>query len=188
MLNLCLEFTFHYLRLISFVPQVCLSRRPRVTAPLKSLSVEIEHLSMGSGDVASESAFAHLESLTMAAASLERDLRSVAGSLEKLTLDGIPTVGHLTDRLVVGEYTAATSCCFLLLPVAPSVSYSWLDAPSTRSSKLPPSPAVSYCLSMSTTRLSLLPNPHPQHRRRRARVVGAGRQYISTEFDRSPAF
>jgi hypothetical protein len=57
-------------------------------------------------------------------------------------------------RLVVGENTAATSCCFLLLPVAASVSCSRLDALYTRSSKLPPSPAVSYCLPMSTTRLS----------------------------------
>ena len=64
-------------------------------------------------------------------------------------------------RLVVGEYIAATSYCFLLLPVAPSVSCSWLDASNTRSSKLPPSPAVSHCLPLSATRLSLLPNPHP---------------------------
>ena len=46
-------------------------------------------------------------------------------------------------------------CCnFLLILVAPSVSCSCLDAPYTRSSKLPPSPAVSYCFPMSTTRLS----------------------------------
>jgi len=50
---------------------------------------------------------------------------------------------------------------FLLLPIAPSVSCSCLDALYTRSSKLLPSPAVSYCLPMSTTRLSLLPNLHP---------------------------
>ena len=68
---------------------------------------------------------------------------------------------QLCARLVVGEYTAATSYYFLLLPVAPSVSCSWLDALNTPSSKLPLSPSVSYCLPMSTTRLSLLPNPHP---------------------------
>ena len=63
---------------------------------------------------------------------------------------------------MVGGFTAASSYYFLLLHVAPSVSRSCLDAPYTRSSKLPPSPAVSYCLPLSTTRLSLLPNPHPQ--------------------------
>ena len=63
---------------------------------------------------------------------------------------------------MVGECTAPTSYYFLSLPVAPSVSCSCLDAPYTRSSKLPPSPAVSYRLPMSTTRLSLLPNPHPK--------------------------
>ena len=52
-------------------------------------------------------------------------------------------------RLVVGEYTAATSCCFLLLPVAPSVSCSCSDALNTPSSKLPPSPAVSCRLLLS---------------------------------------
>ena len=47
--------------------------------------------------------------------------------------------------------SAATSCCSLSLPVALSVSCSWSDAPYTRSSKLPPSPAV-FC------RLLLSPN------------------------------
>ena len=65
-------------------------------------------------------------------------------------------------RLVVGEYTAATCYDFLLLPVASSVSCSYVNALCTRSSKFPPSPAVSYCLPLSRTRLSLLPNPHPK--------------------------
>ena len=51
------------------------------------------------------------------------------------------------------------SDCLLLLPVAPSVSCSCLDARLTRSSKLPPSPAVSRCLPVPTTRLSSLPAP-----------------------------
>jgi hypothetical protein len=63
--------------------------------------------------------------------------------------------------LVVGEYTATSSYCFLLLPFAPSVFCSWLDALNTPSSKLPLSPAVSHCLPLSATRLSLLLNPHP---------------------------
>jgi len=50
----------------------------------------------------------------------------------------------------------------LLLPIAPSVSCSCLYALYARSSKLPPSPSVSHCLPMSTTRLSLLLNFHPQ--------------------------
>jgi len=53
-------------------------------------------------------------------------------------------------RLVVGEYTAATSCCFLLLRVAPSVSCSCLDARRTLRDtsfhRLLPSPSVSQCL------------------------------------------
>ena len=49
-------------------------------------------------------------------------------------------------RLVVGEYTAATSWCVLFLPVAPSVSRSCQH---TRGSKIPPSPAVYYCLPVS---------------------------------------
>ena len=54
-------------------------------------------------------------------------------------------------------------CCdFLLLPVVPSLSCSCVHAPNTRSNTLPPSPAVSYCLPMSTTRLSLLLNPPSQ--------------------------
>ena len=60
-----------------------------------------------------------------------------------------------------GVYCQA-SVGFLLLPVAPSVSCPCVDTRLTRSSKLPPSHAVSRCLPMSTTRLSLLPNPHPQ--------------------------
>ena len=43
----------------------------------------------------------------------------------------------------------SASCCFLLLPVAPSVSCSSVDALQTRSSKLPPSSTVSYCLLLS---------------------------------------
>ena len=65
-------------------------------------------------------------------------------------------------RSVVGEYTPTTSYYFLLLPIAPSVSCSWLDALNTPSSKLPLSPAVSRCLPLSATCLSLLPNPHPE--------------------------
>ena len=74
----------------------------------------------------------------------------------------VALISGQNDRLVVGEYTAATSCCFLLLPITPSVSCSCLDALNTRSSRLPPSPAVSHCLPLSTTRLSLLLNRHPQ--------------------------
>ena len=57
-------------------------------------------------------------------------------------------------------------CCdFLLLPGAPSVSCLCLDAQHTRSSKLPPSPSVSHCLPMSTTRLSYTPfTPQPPSR------------------------
>ena len=47
-------------------------------------------------------------------------------------------------------------------PIAPSVSCSCLDALNTPSSKLPLSPAVSRCLPLSATRLSLLLNPHPK--------------------------
>ena len=68
----------------------------------------------------------------------------------------------LSARLVVGEYTAATSVGFQLLHVAPSVSCPCADARLTRRSKLPPSPASSRCLPMSTTRLSFLSHPHPK--------------------------
>ena len=60
-----------------------------------------------------------------------------------------------------GVYCQA-SVGFLLLPVAPSVSCSFVDALLTRSSKLPPSPAFSQCPPMSTTCLSFLPNHNPQ--------------------------
>ena len=57
--------------------------------------------------------------------------------------------GDTSDRLVV-EWLGSillrlpiTSYCFLLLPITPSVSCSWLDALNTPSSKLPLSPAVS---------------------------------------------
>ena len=46
-------------------------------------------------------------------------------------------------RLVVGEYTATTFYCFLLLPITPSVSCSCSDPLNTPSSELPPSPTVS---------------------------------------------
>ena len=68
---------------------------------------------------------------------------------------------------------------FLLLPIAPSVSCPCLDALYIRSSKLLPSHTVSRYLPTSTTRLSLLPNPHPKRdcvpcRRRGAdRIAGA---------------
>ena len=62
-----------------------------------------------------------------------------------------------------GEYCQA-SVGFLLLPVAPGVSFSSTDNLRTLRDinfrLLPLSPAVSYCLPMSTTRLSFLPNPH----------------------------
>jgi hypothetical protein len=61
---------------------------------------------------------------------------------------------------VVGEYTATSSYYFLLLPITPSVSCSWLDALNTPSSELPLSPAVSRCLPLSAIRLSVLLNPH----------------------------
>ena len=64
-------------------------------------------------------------------------------------------------------YTAATSYYFLLLPIAPSVSCSCLDALNTPSSKLPLSPNVFHCLPLSATRLSLLLNPHPKRSRQR---------------------
>ena len=62
------------------------------------------------------------------------------------------------------------SCCFLLLPVASCcflLLRSCLLLVCRRSThtprhELPPSPAVSRCLPMSTTRLSLLPNHHPK--------------------------
>ena len=54
------------------------------------------------------------------------------------------------DRLVVGEFTAATSVNFLLLPVSPGVSCSRVDALHTHVAvnlrRLLPSPAVSHCL------------------------------------------
>ena len=54
---------------------------------------------------------------------------------------------------------------FLLRPAAPSVSCSRVDASNTLRDtnfhRLLPSPAVSQCLPMSTTRRSLLPNHHP---------------------------
>ena len=62
-------------------------------------------------------------------------------------------------------------CCdFMLLPIAPYCSLLLLglalvsrrSTVYTRSSKLPPPPAVSFCLPLSTTHLSLLPNHHPQ--------------------------
>ena len=65
-------------------------------------------------------------------------------------------------RLVVGEYTATTFYYFLILPITPSVSCSCLDALNTPSSKLPMSPSVSLRLPLSTTCLSILPNPNPQ--------------------------
>ena len=57
-----------------------------------------------------------------------------------------------------------TSYCFLVLPITPSVSCSWLDALNTPSSKLPLSPTVSLRLPLSATRLSLLLNPHPKYK------------------------
>ena len=63
---------------------------------------------------------------------------------------------------MVGEFTATTSVGSLLLHVAPSVSCPCVDTRLTRRRKLPPSPAVSGCLPMSTTRLSFLPNHHPK--------------------------
>ena len=62
----------------------------------------------------------------------------------------------VVDEAGVPKVSGWGVCCcdFLLLPVAPSVSCSCPDAPRTRSSELPPSPAVSYCLPPSTTRLS----------------------------------
>ena len=50
---------------------------------------------------------------------------------------------------MVGEYTPTTSYYFLVLPITPSVSCSWLDALNTPSSELPLSPAVSRCLPLS---------------------------------------
>ena len=61
-----------------------------------------------------------------------------------------------------GVYCQA-SVGFLLLPVAPGVSCLSVDVLQTRSSRLPPSPAVSCRLPISTTRLSFLPNPHSKH-------------------------
>ena len=52
---------------------------------------------------------------------------------------------------------------FLLLPIAPSVSCSCVDALNTPNSELPPSPAVSRRLPLSAIRLSLLLNHHPKH-------------------------
>ena len=50
---------------------------------------------------------------------------------------------------MVGECTAAASYDFLLLPVAPGVSCSCVDARLTRSSKLRSPPAISRRLSLS---------------------------------------
>ena len=85
-------------------------------------------------------------------------------------------------RLVVGEHTATTFQYFLLLPVASSVSCACLYALYTRSSKLPPSPAVSRCLPMPTTGLSLLPDHNPQLLRPsvgavRGRLRGGGQEH-----------
>ena len=76
-----------------------------------------------------------------------------------------------------GAYCEASSG-FLLLPVAPSVSCSSVDTLHTRSSNLPPSSTVSRCLSMSTTRLSLLPDPNPKWR---AEIVRALREMMVDE-------
>ena len=54
-------------------------------------------------------------------------------------------------RLVVQGAYCQASVGFLLLPAAPSVSCPCLDALHTRSSKLPPSPSVSF---------RLLPSPN----------------------------
>ena len=74
---------------------------------------------------------------------------------------------------MVGEYTATTSVdsllprvvsyYYLLLPVAPSVSCPCVDARLTlRDINFHRLLAVSRRLPMSTTRLTLLPNPHPK--------------------------
>ena len=60
-------------------------------------------------------------------------------------MNQLPQDSH---RLVVGEYTAATSYCFLMLPITPSVSCSCSDPLNTPSSTLPPSPSVSQCLQL----------------------------------------
>ena len=84
--------------------------------------------------------------------------RSICESLkydcDDATTSDIPTISftfvpesNWVIRLVVGEYTATTSYYFLLLPVAPSVSCSCIDALgtlNTRRRKLPLSPAVSH--------------------------------------------
>ena len=79
-----------------------------------------------------------------------RNYQSVLHSFEGLWL------GSILLRLPI------TSYYFLLLPIAPSVSCSCLDALNTRSSKLPLSPTASRCLPLSATRLSLLLNPNPK--------------------------
>ena len=61
--------------------------------------------------------------------------------------------GDRVLRLVVGEYAAR----LLSTSLSPSVSCSRLDALHTRSSKLPLSPAVSRCLSISKTRPKFTP-------------------------------
>ena len=59
-----------------------------------------------------------------------------------------PCVSNAPKVCGWGVYCQA-SCCFLLLPVAPSVSCSSVDALQPRSSKLPPSSTVSRCLPLS---------------------------------------
>ena len=66
----------------------------------------------------------------------------------------------LLRRPVASYYSLLLRSCLLLV----------VDAPYTPSSKLPPSPAVSRGLPMSTTRLSLLPNHHPKAVRARERM------------------
>ena len=78
------------------------------------------------------------------------------------------------------QYTAATSVGFLFLPIASDCSWCLLPRcrrwTHTQRHTLPPSPAVSRCLPMSTTtRLSSPPNPHPSGIARRLLVhVRAG--------------
>ena len=69
--------------------------------------------------------------------------------------------GVMYHRFVVGEYTAATSYYFLLLPVTPSVSCSCVDALKTPSSNLPLSPTVSHCLPLSANPCKFTSQPPP---------------------------
>ena len=105
------------------------------SAPLKLNCIQIDHLYTSPENLVQILQAHYLRGATT-------QLYRILGSLDFM---GNPI------RLVVGEHTAATSCYFLLLPVAPSVFCPCLDALHTRSSKLPPSPAVSRCLPMSTT-------------------------------------